>query len=209
MSLINETFSSLPNELSSIEYKHMSCVANAELWLLIYLIIKTVIEIVLYHFYIVFPLSLLSILISPHQWRHAFTFIFDYSWLHTLGERERYWYFTILKQEMMLIYVYSYISYISTLEHSKNFNVTTTYMMFLRWSIEGSNIPMVLFFTIFIPHTEFLNSFSNYYQLFYCSTMFFKLPLLLFMRGTEQEPDSVLNAVPQFLFNKLCFGSSK
>ncbi len=55
MSLINETFSSLPNELSSIEYKHMSCVANAELWLLIYLIIKTVIEIVLYHFYIVFP----------------------------------------------------------------------------------------------------------------------------------------------------------
>jgi hypothetical protein len=199
----------LPNELSSIEYKHTSCIANAELWLLIHLIIKIAIEIVFYNVFLVVPFLFICIVMCPHEWRRLSTYIFDYSWLHTSTEREGYWYFTILKQEMMLIFGYVFISYVSTLNCSKNLNGIITGMMLLRWSIEGSNVPIVFFYTIFMPYTEFLNSFSNYYQLIYISAILYKLPLFALMRISEQETDFILNAMHQFLFNKLCFSSTK
>lgn len=203
--LINETFLLLQNQTLSIECERLLCISNVKIWIIIHFIITLLMESFL--FLIVSVLQYIMMLFWDYYWRRIRNFM-QSNWSN-MYDLDRYSLMMIvLKKEMILIFVYSYIAFLYTWFDLGNSHYTLTYLNFLRWLIEGSSLPYLLTITLF---GSFLcmESFLETYHLLYVPSIITKVPLFFLMRYAEIQSDVSLNSIQILLFDGFCYGPSK
>lgn len=203
MLLINETFIFLPNQSLLVEYNQFSCISNTKIWLLIHFIITRSIESLLIQ--VVFWFYIIMILFFFSYWKHISNIV-DGNWL-SICDLDRYSLMIIvLKKEMKLIFVYVYIAFVYTWLDLVYTNYTITYLNFLRWLIEASLLPQLLFLTFVSYYFLCMEDFFQTYRVLYVPIIIIRIPLFILMRYAESNSDFFINQYQISMFNTFCFG---
>lgn len=200
--LINETYLSLRNQSLSIEYEQFSCISNVKIWIIIHFIITLFIESFLF---LIVSWSQYIMMLFCHCYRTRIRNFMQSNW-SDISDLDRYSLMLIvLKKEMILIFVYTYIAFLYTWLDLANNHYTLTYLNFLRWLIEASSLPYLSTITSF-GYFLCVGSFPETYHLFYVPSIITKIPLFIWMRCAEIQSDVFLNRFQILLFNGFCYG---
>jgi hypothetical protein len=190
MSLTNATLELVPVQFSSIVNKPIQCLFNTRLSLLIHFVVTTLLHMIfVYIFMGLFLGFVILFIVSPYV-RGFIHVISPYIRLHSYAQEERYFYAIVLFiKEMALTFVYVLFALLYKWFRLVNNNSPMTFVNFCPWLIEGS-LALYLFFGILLEYyIGCLNTFFDQYQSFYIIGITLKIPLYLFMRCAENQPD--------------------
>jgi hypothetical protein len=204
----NETSLLSDVSLSAIDKKQMTCIMEMQIWPHIHLIIIVFIQFILANIYIVLSfVSLLLFLMSP-CFRSFLRIIKENIRLGLYNEEERYLYgITLLKKEMILIFVYMLFAFLYNWFGLVNNDNRITSVNFRRWLFEASFAPVVLCLAFFSYYMECVENLFDKYQLIYIYAIMLKVPLFFLMRYAESQSDFFLNELEASIFYSLCKSS--
>ena len=199
MSAFNESFGLSLNDSSLLEYEQTLCITNTNLWLLVHFFVVRAAEA-----FICGPCGLSLLVVSTlcaWRWRYLRNIILARCWPEP---DEEYSMFTCLKNEMTLIFVYAYSSFLCTWLGLVNNNSAVTPISFLRWSMEVSNIPVNLLFASVLPCGKFIDNFLDLQKSHHAVVPFTKTVLFFAMRYSESRSDSTINQIRTIIFQYSC-----
>jgi hypothetical protein len=206
MSSINEIILIPSNDSLSIEHKQLSCVFNMQHWFITHFFVARLIEFFL-HFYIMIPLIFILTSLFDRYLDDLIDSI-DFGWRDTTDRQVRYSYsIIVLKKEMILILIYVLIAFLYSWFKLKSVSDALTYQNLLKWIIEVSFAPQVIFTTFALCYVEFGFAFFDLYFSSYVILIMLKVPLFILMRYAETEPNFFINRLQIVLFNVLCYRS--
>lgn len=200
---INGTMIILPNQSVSIEYKQTLCDISMKTRFIYHFVLSRFVEGALC-IYVAVPLLLIITLFFHRRYTCINDFI-ERNFVDTYESENRFTYMiALMKLDIILIFVYTFIGVLYTWLKSLNTNDTLTYQNFLRWSIEGSLAPII--FLGFVPAHYFgiVDNFFEVYQKTCIGMFIIKVPLFIVMRYAESYSDFFLNNIRRLLVYSSC-----
>jgi hypothetical protein len=180
------------NKSTLTEDQEFSCIGNIQVWLITHVIVLFCV-----HMY------LCACVFSPI---YFFVQLFtterdDYS---EDEHQENYLkLIRLLKREVVLIFVYVNAAFLYVWIDFMNINYTITNAVIIRWLIEATLAPYILFVIIFVGSGEGIEPYMDRSQS-YIFEIVIKVPLFIMMRYAESKPHFFLHDFESFLFYIVC-----
>lgn len=204
MLVTNETCVPLDVQFLSMEdYGQMSCIINMKLWLFTHFIHSFFIQSVFLQAYVgVLACFFLFFLVSSDF--RSFAAIIKQTIACWTNQENEFWHgFTLIIQQINLIFIYILFAFLFKLLVFANNEYPVTSMNIYHWLAEAMSMPYVLY-GFFAHCIGYAHESWDIYQECYVIEILLKIPLFIFMRYGENHRGFFLNDLEASFINKFC-----